>query len=98
MKKRVFFNEDGDHIYYAHLFHGKKDDVSGEELRAYIRQYADTRITDFMFCVNMALSVPPSKIKSVLSERVNVTEERGEKVGYTDTVAMVAYNIWEKKA
>lgn len=96
MKKRVYFNEDGDHIYFTLLNMGKKDDVTEEELRQYIRQYVNTSITDFLFCVNMTVSVPPSKVKTSLFERANVTEERGIKVDYTDTVAMEAYNIWKK--
>lgn len=96
MKKRVYFNEDGDHIYFTLLNMGKKDDVTEEELRQYIRQYANTSITDFLFCVNMTVSVPPSKVKTSLFERAYVTEERGINVDYTDTVAMVAHNIWIK--
>lgn len=75
------------------------EEVGVDYLNAFIDQYADTNVTDFLMNISSTLSYVPSKTFEFAGDKYLVREEWGKSVDYTkDTVIMSAYNIWcEKK-
>lgn len=92
---RFMFNEDPNHFIYSRKTAGET--VTEKELRAFIRQYEGTNITDFLFNVNARVSAVPSKVfDSVLDQYETAKKENrtSEHLGGID----IAYDLFEKQA
>lgn len=89
---RVFFNEDN-----THFLHTRKNvEITEPLLREFIYQYKDTTVTDFVMCLNGAVSTAPSAVLETLSEKFLATEENGLPVDYKDTCARAAHLLAQK--
>lgn len=97
MGKRVIFNEDMDHFVTMLKECNLYESVSRKDVEEYVAQYADTSVTDFFMCINGRLSYAPSNVKTFFADRVNVKEELGQKVDYSDTNAKSAHTVWYEK-
>ncbi len=65
---RIIFNEDPNHFIFSRARAGKTE-ITQEDCRMFIAQYADTDVTDFMICVNASIPWYDSKkTKSIITK------------------------------
>ena len=88
---RVIFNEDNNHYWYSR-FH-RKMPVNERTLRLFIKQYADTDITDFSVNVNASVSSTESLVMQDYIQKYMADSENGVTVDYTNTYAKLLYDL-----
>lgn len=77
-KSRVILNEDMTNFVYTMCVQGSDgSDITEQDLRDYIDNYAGTGITDLFFNLSGLVSVVDSKVKTSYTERAHTTFERG---------------------
>ena len=90
----LFYNEDWIHFLQTRYRAGIP--ASEEALREYIYSFKGTQVTDFAINVNGTVSTAESNVLETYADRYLLTEEHGDKVDYSDTVAKYAYELREK--
>ncbi|MGN1096126.1 MAG: hypothetical protein ACI4QR_07025 [Eubacteriales bacterium] len=86
MKKEVFFNEDPNHFVIERMRAGKTA-VTKDDIFAFIDQYKNTSVTDFLVCLNASSCWYPSKRTDNIIEKYKVwrREHTGEEDENTAT-------------
>ncbi|MBQ0010683.1 MAG: hypothetical protein KBS76_06260 [Ruminococcus sp.] len=72
----IIFNEDPNHYIFTR-FQSGKEHVTEADLRAFIRQYRGTNISDFLVCVNAGMPFYPTKSLPSAIDRLNEWEKSG---------------------
>ena len=90
----LFYNEDWIHFIWTRYRAGIP--ASEEALREYIYSFKGTQVTDFAMNVNGTVSTAESNVLETYADRYLLTEEHGDKVDYSNTVAKYAYELREK--
>ena len=88
---RVIFNEDNNHYWYSR-FH-RNMPVNERTLRLFIKQYANTDITDFSLNVNASVSSTESLVMQDYIQKYMADSENGVTVDYTNTYAKLLYDL-----
>ena len=74
------------------------ENVDVDYLNAFIDQYANTGVSDFIMNISSTLSYVPSKTIEFAGDKYNVKEELGVPVDYTkDAFTRAVYHLWYEK-
>ncbi len=80
MDRKIMFNEDDSHFYYTRDSFGE---LGEKEIRAFIRQYQDTQIGDFMLTCAGRIADYPSAVREDYLDKFDQKVENGRPVDYT---------------
>ncbi len=91
---RVFLNEDDSHLG-LYCFNNNIE-MTEDMLKKFIYTYKDSDVTDFLLCLNSAVSTVDSSVFESYSDKYEVTEENGRPVDYKDTFVKVYHDAIRK--
>ncbi|MBR4444199.1 MAG: hypothetical protein IKS52_13130 [Clostridia bacterium] len=80
MDRRIMLNEDDSHFYYTR---NAFESLCEEDIRAFIRQYADTQVGDFMLTCAGRIADYPSDVREDYLDKYDQKIENGRPVDYT---------------
>lgn len=95
MNKGIMLNIDDTHYWHSRHKIGAHPDE--EALRAYIRQYRNTQVTDLILCAAGRIACYPSKVTDSHLDKYHQTHENGYDVSYKDTLLSVVHELYEEK-
>lgn len=81
MRYGIMLNEDDSHFFYTR---NSWQRLGEAEIRAFIRQYAGTQVTDFLLCCAGRIVDYPSKVRDSWLDKYDQSEENGIPVNYRD--------------
>ena len=91
----IIINDDFQRMVTLAYERGWKPGAFGEkEIRADIRRFADTEVSDFFLNLNAQLSYSPSALWETAGEKYLKTEENGEKVDFKNTYLAVWHDVF----
>ncbi len=88
----IIFNEDPNHYIYSRAKAGVKT-VTEADLRAFIRQYRGTNISDFLVCVNASHPFFPTKRQKSILDRYAEWEASGEIERHRDDFVVTSVKL-----
>ena len=80
MDRKIMLNEDDSHFYYTR---NAFDTLGEKEIRAFIRQYQDTQVGDFLLTCAGRIADYPSAVRESYLDKYDQKTENGRPVDYT---------------